>query len=97
MREPEGSHRAIGIEIECTAMGRCVPVLLAGDQLEKLAGEGRMLDELLPGMKADRVGELVVHLTASPKPTVAVESSLSMPVSRWTKLSGCSMCGTWPA
>lgn len=70
LREPNAPDRTAAAEVERRTVGRPVPVLLARDQLEQLAGEGRVLGEVLPGMEAERVGERVVHerppATASP-------------------------------
>lgn len=61
LRQPHAPDRASGSEVERGPVGWLAPVLLASDQLEELPGEGRMLSQILPGVKADRVGEPVVH------------------------------------
>ncbi len=60
-RELRPPHCAAGAHVERAPVGRPVPVLLAGHQLNEFAGKGRMCGEVLPGVESDRVGEPVVH------------------------------------
>ena len=67
--ELDAPDRAAGAEVERRAVGRLAPGLLASHQLQELAGERRMLRQVLPRVEADRVGERVVHpwlLAATP-------------------------------
>jgi hypothetical protein len=60
--ELNAPDHAAGAGVERQTVGRLPPGLLASHPLQELAGEGRMLRQVLPGMEADCVGEPVVHL-----------------------------------
>ncbi len=67
--EPDAPDATAGADVEGTTVGTAT-LLLTSDQLQQLAGEGRMLGKALPGMEAERVGEPVVH-ESSPTATPA--------------------------